>query len=98
MGDRKITNSIKHHGKCWIKNDRLTQGHTKAGRSQIQRGVFNVIRKSSFPKRQDLGFGPEGLNITGMFDSFFVQFCFIFKELRLSEFKVGAFFNKLPKL
>lgn len=35
MGDRKITNFIKHDGKWWIKTDRLTQGHTKSARSQV---------------------------------------------------------------
>lgn len=66
MGDRKITNFIKHDGKRRIKNDRLTQGHTKSVRSQVHRGDFNIIRKSSFPKMQQLGFGPEEQNITGM--------------------------------
>lgn len=35
MGDRKITNFIKHDGKWWIKTDRLTQGRTKSVRSQV---------------------------------------------------------------
>lgn len=99
MGDRKITNFIKHDGKWWIKNDRLTQGHTKSVRSQVHRGAFNIIRKSSFPEMQHLGFGPEGQNTIGMFDSFFAHFCFVLKEeLILSECMMVAFLNILPKL
>lgn len=99
MGDRKITNFIKHDGKWWIKNDRLTQGHAKSVRSQVHSGAFNIIRKSSFPKMQHFGSGPEGQNITGTFDSFFAQFCFVLKEeLILSKCTMVAFFNTLPKL
>jgi len=96
MGDRKITNFIEHDGKWWIKTDRLTQGHT---RSQVRRGAFNIVRKSSFPKMQHFGFGTEGQNITGMFESFFAQFCFVLKEeLVLSECMTLAFyFNTLSK-
>lgn len=99
MGDRKITNFIKHDGKRQIKNDRLTQGHTKSVRSQVYRGACTIIRKSSFPKMKHLGFGPGEQTITRMADSFFAQFCFILKEELIElEYKTVAFFNILLKL